>query len=459
MPWLTPCESSSTIRRNAPASVPAGPARAALLSDPKQVLNQLASLLEGVLDARPAGDSPEAPAGGGIALSRIANTTPRWHILTGEYPPQPGGVSDYTYHVADALARTGDQVTIWTTPAIGETPEIEGVHVERRAALWSPRGLASLARSLDAEPAPRRLLVQYTPMSWGYRGLNLAIGRWLTRRKAAGDDIWAMVHEARYVFCLRDKPTRWLIAAASALNARALLGASHRVFYTIPAWEPLLRRYDPQPDRPMTWLPVPATVLPVHDPASVADLRKQIAPAGQTVIGHFGTYGLHADMLKETLVRLLRGRTDRVGLLIGRGGRKFAAEIPELADRLVAIDGLPPEQVSLHLQACDLIIQPYIDGVSTRRTTVMAALAHGLPVVTAHGFLSEPFWSDAGAVSLASSNDPAALASAAEALLSDPPARARLAEASRAFYTSRFAVEHTVEALRSADAVESEVRP
>ena len=231
-------------------------------------------------------------------------------------------------------------------------------------------------------------------MSWGYRGLNLAIGRWLTRRRAAGDDIWAMVHEACYVFYLRDKPTRWLIAAASALNARALIGASRRVFYTIPAWEPLLRRYDPHPDRPMTWLPVPTTVPPVHDPASVADLRKRIAPGSRTVIGHFGTYGLHADMLKKILVQLLGGRTDRVGLLIGRGGRKFAAEIPDLAGRLIATDGLPPEQVSLHLQACDLMIQPYIDGVSTRRTTVMAALAHGLPVVTALGFLSEPFWSD-----------------------------------------------------------------
>jgi hypothetical protein len=24
----------------------------------------------------------------------------RWHIITGEYPPQPGGVSDYTRLVA-----------------------------------------------------------------------------------------------------------------------------------------------------------------------------------------------------------------------------------------------------------------------------------------------------------------------------------------------------------------------
>src|SRR5207248_6476969 len=27
-----------------------------------------------------------------------------WHVLTGEYPPQPGGVSDYTRQVARGLA-------------------------------------------------------------------------------------------------------------------------------------------------------------------------------------------------------------------------------------------------------------------------------------------------------------------------------------------------------------------
>ena len=45
-------------------------------------------------------------------------------------------------------------------------------------------------------------------------------------------------------------------------------------------------------------------------------------------------------------------------------------------------DGLANEEVSVHLSACDLMIQPYPDGISARRTSAMAALAHERPVVT-----------------------------------------------------------------------------
>jgi glycosyltransferase involved in cell wall biosynthesis len=378
----------------------------------------------------------------------IPSPRPHWHILTGEYPPHPGGVGDYTYHVASGLSRAGDPVTVWTTPASGPTPEVPGVTVRRQPDLWAPRGLARLSRALDAEPAPRRLLIQYTPFNWGYRGLNVAFGRWLLRRGRSGDDIWTMVHEVYYSFQILDRPTRWLIAAATAWNIRNVLAASRRVFYTIPAWEPLLRQYSPHRDQPRAWLPVPANVLPVPDPEAVARLRARVAPEGRKVLGYFGTFGSHTGMLLDVLNRLLPGHPDRTALLIGRGGSKFAADHPELAPQLAVADGLPFEDVSIHLQACDLMIQPYVDGVSTRRTTVMAALAHGLPVVSAVGALSEPFWSDSGAVALAEQNEPDALAAAAEALLSDPARQTRLGETARTLYNSRFAIDHVVETLR-----------
>ena len=42
-----------------------------------------------------------------------------WHILTCEYPPQTGGVSDYTFLVANGLA-SHDEVHVWC-PSVGET--------------------------------------------------------------------------------------------------------------------------------------------------------------------------------------------------------------------------------------------------------------------------------------------------------------------------------------------------
>ena len=35
-----------------------------------------------------------------------------WQVITGEYPPQPGGVGDYTAQVAAGLAAAGDEVHV-----------------------------------------------------------------------------------------------------------------------------------------------------------------------------------------------------------------------------------------------------------------------------------------------------------------------------------------------------------
>src|SRR5207248_8710803 len=102
----------------------------------------------------------------------------------------------------------------------------------------------------------------------------------------------------------------------------------------------------------------------------------------------------------------------------------------------------------LHLLACDLMVQPFEDGVTTRRTSIMAALAHGVPTVTTRGRLTEPLWRASGAVGLAPAGDPTALATVAADLLAEPRRRQRLGAAGRATYDEFFDVRHTVAALR-----------
>jgi glycosyltransferase involved in cell wall biosynthesis len=96
------------------------------------------------------------------------------------------------------------------------------------------------------------------------------------------------------------------------------------------------------------------------------------------------------------------------------------------------------------------MLQPYPDGVSSRRTSVMVALSHGRPVVTTTGRLTEPLWSSCGALVLTAAETPAELATATARLLADPPRRQRLSERARSLYLERFDLAHTVVALRSA---------
>src|SRR5437870_428857 len=88
---------------------------------------------------------------------------PCWHIITCEYPPQSGGVSDYTFGVAAGLAEQGDQVHVWCPAYAGPQPEAEGVVAHRDLGQFRPSDLRRVGEQLNRFPAPRRLLVQWVP--------------------------------------------------------------------------------------------------------------------------------------------------------------------------------------------------------------------------------------------------------------------------------------------------------
>lgn len=378
-----------------------------------------------------------------------------WHLITGEYPPVHGGVADYTYLVAGGLARAGvGSVCVWTGASrSGEpTPEQPGVVVRRDAGRWSRSDLARLDATLDESPGPRRLLVQYVPQAFGYRGLNLALPRWLARRRRAGDQVWAMFHEAYVPFRLADRPTWWGLSVGQQLMARTLLAGCERAFVSMQALIRRLRRLAPRAVS-IDWVPVPSSVPVCDDPPAVAALRRVLAPSGEVIVGCFGTFGAtQRPLLARALPPLLAAR-GRVGLLMGRNGPQFARELetahPRLAGRLRATGGLDTIALSHHLLACDVMVQPYDAGVVAKRTSLMACLAHGRAVATHLGRDSEPFWAETGAVALGY-DDGAGLVDAAEALIVDPAARARLGRAAQELYDRRFALACTIQAFTRA---------
>ena len=374
-----------------------------------------------------------------------------WHILTGEYPPQTGGVSDYTRLVAGELAQAGDEVHVWASSCLEPTPKDEGVNVHRLSGDFGLRSLAALNAQLKKFPAPHRILVQYVPQAFGWKGMNLPFCLWLMSRHR--DSVWVMFHEVYFPLHWKQSLSHNLLGAVTRLMASSVASAAKRKFVSIPAWMPLLES-DGSKESAVRWLPVPSSIPVIDDVAGIAAVRARYAPEGNTyLIGHFGTYGRDiAEMLKGVVPPLLSKRADCAVLLLGRGGEivrdDLISQHPDLKTRGHATGALSAEGISLTLSACDLLIQPFVDGVSSRRTSLMAGLAHGLPIVTTTGFLTESFWAESRAVALSSVGDLEGMVAAADSLLDDSTERARLGAAASALYQERFDVRHTISALR-----------
>jgi hypothetical protein len=363
-----------------------------------------------------------------------------------------GGVSDYTALVAAGLAERGAAVHVWTGAREGPAPEAAGVKVHCLAGLWGAAGLGKLNEELSRWPAPRLLLTQYAPNAYGRKGLNFTFCNWLLERRELGDEVRLMVHEPFYPWRLRDKPTRWLLAAGQRRMMRKLLAASSQVDVVIPAWAEMIRPFDPQTGRDMAWAPACSNIRVQAQPAQVDALRHWFAPRGEFLVGGFSVFGGASGAATESIfASLLAWRKDAVALLIGKDGERLAARLmrrfPAVASRVRASGALLAEDVSCHLMACDVLIQPYPDGISTRRTSALAGLAHGRPVVTMAGPLTEDWWAESGAARLLGAGDWDGCAGAVAELLDKPQERQALGQRGQEMYEAHLSLAQVVNRL------------
>jgi glycosyltransferase involved in cell wall biosynthesis len=375
----------------------------------------------------------------------------RWHIITGEYPPLPGGVSDYTHLLARGLAGVGDEVHVWAPAAAGAAPRDTGVAVHALPGHFGWRAVARLRRELKRERRPYRLLVQYVPHMYGWKAMNLLFCGWLASCRNPAP--WVMFHEVAFPCSWRQRAVYNVLGLVNRVMAAVVARSATRIFVSIPAWANLLARLGRVGDR-IAWLPVPSNLPTAITPEASRAVRSRLGiDAGAVVVGHFGTFGPPtATPLEEMLPPLLRRDPRRIALLIGRGGDSFAGPF---AARHAALHGqvrstgqLSADEAAAHLAACDLLVQPYPDGASTRRGTLMAGLALGRPIVTTHGALTEPFWRDSGAVALAPAGNLCDCVDLAERLLSDHAAREALGGRAAALYAGRFALDQLIATLR-----------
>jgi glycosyltransferase involved in cell wall biosynthesis len=125
----------------------------------------------------------------------------------------------------------------------------------------------------------------------------------------------------------------------------------------------------------------------------------------------------------------------------------IGCDVDELRRRspLAAWDGsvrctgyLSPEDVSAWLASSDLLLAPFDEGVSTRRGSVVAALAHRLPVISTRGTATDGAVFEHGGIALADAADHAGFIAAVERLVASEEAREAMRTPAAALYEREF---------------------
>jgi len=168
------------------------------------------------------------------------------------------------------------------------------------------------------------------------------------------------------------------------------------------------------------------------------------------LLAYFGFLnpGKGGEVLMRALAGLVRsGQPARLLMVGGKIGssdptnQAYLAHVEQLIDDLGIADRVcwtgftANDQVSANLLAADCAVLPYREGASLRHGSLMAALAHGLPIVStrppenvdqASGAF--PLLRDSESALLVPPDDPVAAADAVTRLMSDAALRTRLAE-------------------------------
>ncbi len=341
-------------------------------------------------------------------------------FLTGEYPPMQGGIADHISYLADYIAPLDVNTSILISRRWQQVYQT-GTNPQAPNNIQHP---ITNYRPLHLQPSKHQSPTIYPTLpNWGWRCWP-AITKFLTKHnpdilhiqyQAAAFDLGGWVnwlpwylkqrniktkvvttfHDLRipYIFP-KAGPFRWKSMLALAHHSAGIICTDRENLHTL---QNHLSSSHTAPN--LKHIPLGNNVEP--QPPSNFNRSKWRAKYGVTdktlLLAYFGFLNdsKGGDLLIETLALLRQQGIDAQLLLIGGDvgdadptNVAYAQQIQTLIDKLrltafVHRSGyveLP--QVSANLLAADVLVMPYREGVSFRRTTLIAALRHACPIVS-----------------------------------------------------------------------------
>jgi glycosyltransferase involved in cell wall biosynthesis len=346
---------------------------------------------------------------------------------------------------------TSESSALWLTVLATEpSDKADGIHeyTRRLVATLNDRADVEVAcrnpRETSADLLPSRagaspgqrptILLQYNPFNFGRWGFApwLPLKLWRLKRSKSRPKIAVMVHEMYYPI------SDWrsaLMGGWQRVQFFAVRVLSDVAFTSVSPWAKALESHRPR--RPVHHLPVGSN-LPDMRHARAAERERLGIRDDAIVLAAFGTGhpSRLLDYVADAANRIASQGHETVLLNLGFNTPDVSVSP---AVRVVTPGHLEEEAISAHLAAADVYLAPFTDGVSTRRTTVMAALQHGLSIVGTDGHnTDEMLRSSTNAMRLTPVGDREAFSRTVCELADDPDARVELGECARSLYEEEF---------------------
>ncbi|MCM2277955.1 MAG: glycosyltransferase family 4 protein [Oligoflexia bacterium] len=373
-------------------------------------------------------------------------------VICPHFPPQPGGVSDYAARLCQEFVREGHAVTAWTAEPRPEA--IPGVDLRPIAANpasgWNAAAFRRIEREIR-ECAASAVILQYTPYLYSPRrwGIHPALSSWFANLGGRlGRPVALLAHELHYPLGL--SADRLCVGTPQFFQFLALAHFADLIWFTYEI--PLLRyrRAFPWAAKRFDWFPVGSAIDPRLGES--APLPSEAWHEGKRLLLQFGSS--HPSRSFDHSLRALKRAHE---LLASRGQEAALAFVglddsevqqklrehgwTELAPLARGLGYQSAAATSAWMRRAEVVLAPFVDGISTRRSSVMTALAHGKAVVTTRGVHTDPSVGWDRFTALAGADDPEGFARSAAELLADGARAAELGRAALARYEELFSWE------------------
>lgn len=344
-------------------------------------------------------------------MSDHTNPKPRVLFVSGSYPPINCGIGYYMARLCKALEAEGyEDFSILTSQDVDHD-----AHVLPWVNKWSFSAWPQVVRAIK-QVEPELVHIQYSSVRYGRRPFISLLPHLL---------------KLRY-------PKLKLIVTLHEYHDASSLGRRREDVLIAPIREVIVSNDEDRRMLKAKFGKKKIEQIPIGPMVDIAKmsgdtktkLAKRYNPKHKTLLMSWGI--IDAAKGTDQLVLAMGNLPDCKLVIVGEYDESvaFHRELKALIDASSAdiewVGYLDNHDTSQLLQICDLVVLPYTQPVSLRRSTVLSSLLHGKPIVTT-GPASTPLKHRDNCY-LIDSNDPDSLVNAIEELRNDPKLSRMLGE-------------------------------